>query len=84
MQNYEKLFKSQSVWRSIFSLSGPAMITILASVLRQGVLLIPSLYIMHALFGYIGIAFSHTVVDISAALIGLILFLRQYRKFMAS
>lgn len=53
-------------------------------VLRQGVLLIPSLYIMHALFGYIGIAFSHTVVDISAALIGLILFLRQYRKFMAS
>lgn len=190
MQNYEKLFKSQSVWKSIFSLAGPAMITILvmifynmadmffigrlgntamvasislvspvfnvlmaiatmagagdsimianafgagevqkartysslcfyfclmigivlipvllgiyqiavnflqaaknaraaivASVLRQGVILIPMLYLMHAAFGYIGIALSHTVTDIAAALIGLFLFLRQYRKFMAS
>ena len=61
-----------------------ARAAIVASVLRQGVILIPMLYLMHAAFGYIGIALSHTVTDIAAALIGLFLFLRQYRKFMAS
>jgi len=61
-----------------------ARTAILASVLRQGVILIPMLYLCHAAFGYIGIALSHTITDIGAALIGLILFLRQYRKFMAS
>lgn len=48
------------------------------SVLRQGVLLIPLLYIMSALFGLTGLAMAHTVSDIAAACIGASVCLWQY------
>lgn len=58
--------------------SGNAVAATVVSVLRQGALLIPLLYLMHILLGFTGIAVAHTVADICAATISLIVCLCQY------
>ncbi len=62
--------------------SGNAFAATAVSVLRQGVLLIPCLYLMHALLGFTGIAAAHTVADITAALVALAACLREYKKLL--
>ena len=52
---------------------------IVVSLLRQG-LLIPLLYGMHALFGFLGIAAAHMAADMGAALIAALIFVREYRR----
>lgn len=54
---------------------------VLVSLLRQGLLLIPLLYLFHRIFGFYGIAASHTAADILAALLAGAIFFREYRKF---
>ena len=53
---------------------------ILVSLLRQGLLLIPLLILLHGLFGFYGLAAAHMAVDMGAAVIAVILFLYEYRK----
>lgn len=53
---------------------------IVVSLLRQGLLLIPLLYIMHALFGFIGLAAAHMAADMGAAAIAGLIFAAEYRK----
>lgn len=60
--------------------AGNAFGATIVSVLRQGVLLIPCLYGMHALLGFTGIAAAHTMSDVSAVLIASCCCLMQYRK----
>ena len=50
------------------------------SLLRQGLLLIPLLYLFHWLFGLTGIAVSHLVTDIGAAVLSMIIFAIHYRR----
>ncbi len=63
--------------------SGNAVSATIMSVLRQGMLLIPLLYLLHAAMGLQGIAAAHTLADILSVAIGVILMLRQYRLLMA-
>lgn len=60
--------------------AGNAFLATIVSVLRQGALLIPCLYLMHRFFGLTGIAAAHTVSDICAAIIAVSFCLWQYRK----
>ena len=60
-----------------------ALVATITSLLRQGVLLIPSLYLMHALLHFAGIAAAHAVADIAAALITLAVCLWQFRRLAA-
>ena len=53
---------------------------IVVSLLRQGLLLIPLLYGMHALFGFLGIAAAHMAADMGAALIAALIFVRENRR----
>ena len=53
---------------------------ILVSLLRQGLLLIPLLILLHGLFGFYGLAAAHMAADMGAAVIAVILFLYEYRK----
>ena len=53
---------------------------ILVSLLRQGLLLIPLLILMHALFGFYGLAAAHMAADMGAAVIAVIIFLYEYHK----
>lgn len=62
--------------------SGNAMAATLASVLRQGVLLIPALYLMSTVLGFSGIAAAHTVADVAATASALTICLRQYHRIM--
>ncbi|MCR5089159.1 MAG: MATE family efflux transporter [Oscillospiraceae bacterium] len=57
-----------------------ASAAIIVSLLRQGLLLIPLLYLLHALFGFIGLAAAHMTADIGAALIAVILFRTAYLR----
>ena len=54
---------------------------VIVSMLRQGLLLIPLLYLFHRIFGFYGIAASHMTADILAALSAGIIFFREYRSF---
>lgn len=56
-----------------------ASAAILVSLLRQGLLLIPLLYLFHWLFGLTGIAAAHLATDIGAALLAMIVFVIHYR-----
>lgn len=59
--------------------AGNALPATLMSVLRQGVLLIPLLYLLHTAMGLNGIAAAHTLADILSVGIGILLMWRQYR-----
>lgn len=60
--------------------AGNAVAATVVSILRQGALLIPCLYLMHLLLGFTGIAAAHAVADITSALTALIICLWQYRQ----
>ena len=64
--------------------AGKAFQATLVSVLRQGVLLIPALYLMHDLFGLTGIAAAHTAADFGSILAASVLGLRGYRQIAAA
>ena len=53
---------------------------IIVSLLRQGLLLIPLLYIMHAVMGFYGIAAAHMIADIGAALIAAVIFFVEFSR----
>lgn len=60
--------------------AGNALLATVISVLRQGALLIPCLYGMHALLGLTGVAAAHTVSDVGSVMAALLCLLLQYRK----
>ena len=51
-----------------------------SSLLRQGLLLIPLMYLMHPAFGFEGIAAAHMAADIGAAAIAAIMFFIEYKR----
>ena len=53
---------------------------IVVSLLRQGLLLIPLLYLCHWLLGLTGIAAAHLVTDAGAAILAMIIFAVHYRR----
>lgn len=59
--------------------SGNAPLATFVSLLRQGIFLIPLLYVMNHFFGVTGNIMAHIVADIAAALVSVLLALRQYR-----
>ena len=59
--------------------SGNAFLSTVVSALRQGILLIPLLYAMNAVFAVKGNIVAHVISDITAAVIAVCLALRQYR-----
>ena len=63
--------------------SGSAATATLVSILRQGAFLIPSLYVMSAWQGFTGIAAAHTVADVLASIMALVLCLRRFRRVVA-
>lgn len=62
--------------------AGNALAATVVSVLRQGVLLIPALYLMHSLLGFSGVAVAHTVADVTAAFVALTACFWEYRKLL--
>lgn len=60
--------------------SGNAFSATVMSLLRQGALLIPLLYLLHALIGMSGIAAAHMAADILAVLVGTAFLLKEYKK----
>ena len=60
--------------------AGNALLATVISVLRQGALLIPCLYGMHALLGLTGVAAAHAVSDVVSVIAALVCLLLQYRK----
>lgn len=63
--------------------TGHAFQATLASVLRQGLLLIPLLYLFHAWMGLIGIAAAHTVADALSIVIAAGMALKVYKETRA-
>ena len=57
-----------------------ASAAILVSLLRQGLLLIPLLYLFHWLLGLTGIAAAHLATDIGAAALAMLIFVIYYRR----
>ncbi len=58
--------------------SGNAVVATAVSVLRQGAILIPCLYLMEYLLGFVGIAAAHTIADGISAFVAIIACLWQY------
>lgn len=60
--------------------SGNAAMATVMSVLRQGALLIPFLYLLHSFWGLSGIAAAHTLSDLLSVLIGTIFLIWEYQR----
>lgn len=60
--------------------SGNAAMATLVSMLRQGIFLIPLLYVLNTFFGIKGNILAHVTADIMAAAVAVVLALRQYGK----
>ena len=60
--------------------AGNAPAASVSSALRQGILLIPLLYLMEHFFGLIGLALAHTAADAISVLLTGLLAIRYYRK----
>lgn len=61
--------------------AGNAPLATFVSALRQGILLVPMLFVMNHFFGVTGNIWAHIVADIGAALAAVVLAVHQYRKF---
>ena len=64
---------------SFLQASGSALPATLVSVLRQGGILIPCLYLMERLMGFTGIAAAHTIADVLSTVIAVAVCFEQYR-----
>ena len=62
--------------------SGNAFLATVMSLLRQGVLLIPLLYLLHEFMGMSGIAAAHMAADLLSVVIGGFLLFRQYNHLV--
>lgn len=60
--------------------AGCARYATLLSVLRQGLLLIPLLYLFHHFFGFYGVLYAQVTADIGSSAVAAIFAVRQYRK----
>lgn len=65
---------------SFLQACGSALPATIVSVLRQGGILIPSLYLMEHLFGFTGIAVAHTTADFLSVVIAAVVCIRAYQK----
>lgn len=63
-----------------FQAVGSALTATVISVLRQGALLIPCLYLFHSLLGLPGIGAAHLASDLVAVSIAVVLFVFHFRK----
>ncbi len=61
--------------------SGNAAMATLVSALRQGILLVPMLFVMNHFFGVTGNILARILADVTATVIAVLLAVRQYRKF---
>ena len=55
-------------------------LSMLVSLLRQGIFLIPLLYIMNYFFHVTGNVCAHVAADLMAVVVAIVLTVRQYRK----
>ena len=62
--------------------SGNALSATVMSLLRQGALLIPLLYLLHEFIGMSGIAAAHMAADLLSVVIGGFLLFRQYIRLV--
>ena len=69
---------------SFLQASGSALSATTVSVLRQGGILIPCLYLMERLMGLMGIAAAHTIADVLSTVIAVAVCMRQYRVMKKS
>lgn len=60
--------------------AGKAMTATILSLLRQGLLLIPLLFLMNRLVGFLGIALAHTLADGTATIIAVTVMYIQYKS----
>ena len=65
---------------SFLQASGSALPATVVSVLRQGGILIPCLYLMERLMGFTGIAAAHTIADFLSVGIAVAICIWQYSK----
>ena len=65
---------------SFLQACGSALPATFVSVLRQGGILIPSLYLMEHLLGFTGIAVAHTIADFLSVVIAAAVCIWQYRR----
>ena len=64
---------------SFLQACGSALPATIVSVLRQGGILIPCLYLMERLMGFTGIAAAHTIADVLSTVIAVAVCMWQYR-----
>lgn len=64
--------------------SGNAPLSMLVSLLRQGIFLIPMLFVMNYFFEVKGNVCAHVAADLLAVIAAVILSIRQYRKLQKS
>ena len=62
--------------------SGKAFLATVMSLLRQGALLIPFLYLFHTFMGMSGIAAAYMIADLLSVVIGGLLLFRQYNRLV--
>lgn len=62
--------------------SGSVFLATVMSLLRQGALLIPLLYLLHAFMGMSGIAAAHMAADLLSVLTGGLLLFHQYGRLV--
>lgn len=60
--------------------AGNAASANVVAVLRQGIILVPMLFLLNRLFGLNGLIYAQIVADIISILLGILLCVRQYRK----
>lgn len=66
-----------------FQAAGNALLATIVSVLRQGALLIPCLYLFHAVMGLPGIGVAHLASDILSVAISSVLFAVYWKRLTA-
>lgn len=69
---------------NLLQASGSAVSATVASILRQGLVLVPALYLLHAVFGFTGLLWTGVVSDLLSTAIAAVLAAVQLKKAFAA
>ena len=69
---------------NLLQAAGNAPLATFVSLLRQGILLVPLLFVMNHFFQVTGNIWAHIVADLASAMVAVVLALRQYHKLKCS
>lgn len=82
LEIFEKAPVRKAVLQNALRACGAATESLIVNISRQGIIYIPAMFLLRALFHETGLIWAQPVADVLSLLLAIILYARKFRKMM--